>query len=238
LQDRDQRDDVKLTALARIGGGAWVFRAESEESPRELLARVGHVPLPHYIRGGNMVDKDLQSYQTVYAVNDGAVAAPTAGLHFTEPLLKKLKEQGVGFARVTLHVGLGTFSPIKSDFIEDHEMHAEMGSVEQEAVDSMRQTRAQGGRVIGVGTTSMRVLETAARSGELDCWEGETNLYIRPPFDFHAVDGLLTNFHFPRTTLLVLVRTFGGDELIKRAYEEAIAERYRLFSYGDAMLIV
>lgn len=238
LQDREQRDDIKLTALARLGGGAWVFRPESDESPREIMTRVGNVPLPHYIRGGNMVDKDLQSYQTVFAVNEGAVAAPTAGLHFTDALLKTLKERGVGFARVTLHVGLGTFSPIKSEHIEDHEMHAEIGSVEQEAVDTLKETRANGGRVIAVGTTSMRVLETAARSGTLEPWEGETNLYIRPPFDFHAVDGLMTNFHFPRTTLLVLARTFGGDELIRRAYKEAIAERYRLFSYGDAMMIV
>jgi S-adenosylmethionine:tRNA ribosyltransferase-isomerase len=166
------------------------------------------------------------------------VAAPTAGLHFTSLLLKRLEERGVRTARLTLHVGLGTFRPIEAARLEDHAMHAEWGEIGPEAVATIRAARRVGGRAVAVGTTSVRVLETAAASGEFAAWRGETQLFIRPGYEFRAIDGMITNFHLPRSTLLVLVRTFGGDELICAAYEEAVRESYRFYSYGDAMLIL
>lgn len=247
LQDRQGKEDTTLTLLARIDGG-WVAAIDSGEQPVELMKRVGRVPLPHYIRGGNMVDSDVDSYQTVFAEFDGAVAAPTAGLHFTKELLRQVSQKGVDFCRLTLHVGLGTFRPIKADYIADHQMHAEWGRLNEHAAEKLKGVREKGGRIIAVGTTSVRVLETAAHQDDasdsseatrqIRAWEGETSMYIYPPHQFLGLDALMTNFHFPKTSLLVLVRTFGGDELIKRAYEEAIEEEYRFFSYGDAMLIV
>ena len=185
-----------------------------------------------------MIDADREHYQTVYAQVPGAVAAPTAGLHFTATLLERLAEQGVELCALTLHVGPGTFRPITADSLGTHRMHSEWGRVTQDSVDRINACRRRGGRVVAVGTTSVRVLETAAAGGELKPFVGHTDLFIRPPYQFRAVDVLLTNFHLPRTTLLVLVRTFGGDELIRRAYEEAIREQYRFYSYGDAMLIL
>jgi S-adenosylmethionine:tRNA ribosyltransferase-isomerase len=199
---------------------------------------VGRVPLPPYIRKGEMVESDREHYQTVYARNPGAVAAPTAGLHFTDALLRRLEAQGVTLARLTLHVGLGTFRPITAATLAEHQMHSEWGSIAQESVDAIAACRGRGGRIVAVGTTSVRVLETAAADGTLRPFTGRTDLFIRPPYQFRAVDAMLTNFHLPRTTLLVLVRTFGGDALMRRAYEEAIREEYRFYSYGDAMLIV
>lgn len=237
LQDRQGVDRLKLTLLAKLDGGEWVAKPDSDESDFETLTRVGRVPLPNYIRSGNMVDADLQNYQTVFAKHPGAVAAPTAGLHLTKGLIKRLLDREVLIANVTLHVGIGTFRPVNDDVITDHTMHFERGSINQSSVDRILDAKRAGGRVIAVGTTSMRVLETAAQGGTLEPWSGETDLFIRPGFNFHAADGLLTNFHLPRSTLLVLVRTFGGDELVKRAYQEAIAEEYRFYSYGDAMLI-
>jgi len=203
-----------------------------------VLTRVGRVPLPHYIRGGQMVDSDLDRYQTVFARKPGAVAAPTAGLHFTEPLLRKIESRGVRFTAVTLHVGLGTFRPIKADSADEHEMHAEWCEVTPEAAEALASTRAAGGRLLAVGTTSVRTLETAARGGRIESWSGPSDLFIRPPHEFQAVDALLTNFHFPRTTLLLLVQALGGVDLVREAYHEAVRERYRFYSYGDAMLIV
>jgi len=238
LQDCRARDALIFRLLTPVEHGTWIGRPESDEPALELLERVGRVPLPPYIRSGEMVDSDRVSYQTVYAEAAGAVAAPTAGLHFTTALLATLQARGIRLARVTLHVGPGTFRPIKSDRLADHPMHSEWGRIDQPAVDMIDERRRGGGRIIAVGTTTMRVLETAARPGRLCPWSGETNLFIRPPFQFQACDALLTNFHLPRSTLLVLVRTFGGDELIRCAYEEAVREQYRFFSYGDAMLIV
>lgn len=238
LQDRNLNDDVKLVMLARLGGGAWVTRAETDEAPDDLLARIGRVPLPHYIRGGHMVDEDISRYQTIYASQSGSVAAPTAGLHFTEELFQQLRDKGTSFVAVTLHVGMGTFAPIKVEAIEDHTMHSEWARLDDDAMQRIAASKEQGGRVIAVGSTSARTLESAAAEGSLQAWEGETDLFIRPGYQFQAVDALLTNFHLPKTSLLVMVRTFGGDELIKQAYKEAIAERYRFFSYGDAMLIL
>jgi S-adenosylmethionine:tRNA ribosyltransferase-isomerase len=197
-----------------------------------------------------MVDADVVNYQTVFARVPGAVAAPTAGLHFTKELLRSLTERGIECSAVTLHVGLGTFRPISAPTLDEHRMHRETGELTATAAAEINATRRDGGRIIAVGTTVMRVLETAVRSqGEnaiemvndralIPAWRGETELFIRPPFEFQAVDALLTNFHFPRTTLLVLAGTFGGRELIEHAYREAIREEYRFYSYGDAMLIV
>ena len=174
----------------------------------------------------------------MFAKTPGAVAAPTAGLHFSDDLLKRLQAAGVFVARVTLHVGLDTFRPITAETVGEHQMHSEWCRITPEAVATIEKSKAAGGRTVAVGTTSVRVLESAAQAGQLAPWEGPSNLFIYPPYQFRAVDSLLTNFHLPRTTLLVLARTFGGDELIRRAYEEAIREEYRFYSYGDAMLIL
>jgi S-adenosylmethionine:tRNA ribosyltransferase-isomerase len=232
------QDDIQLRLLQKWEEGAWVARPETPEATFSLLERVGRVPLPHYIRGGRMTETDRRQYQTVFAAKPGAVAAPTAGLHFTQDLLDQLDRARVERCCVTLHVGLGTFRPIKAASLAEHRMHTEWGQIGPEAVARIHRARAAGGRVVAVGTTAVRVLETAARDGELRPWTGETDLFIRPPYRFLAVEALLTNFHLPRSTLLVLVRTFGGDELMRAAYQEAIREEYRFYSYGDAMLIL
>ncbi|MEW4561617.1 tRNA preQ1(34) S-adenosylmethionine ribosyltransferase-isomerase QueA [Bremerella sp. JC770] len=238
LENREAREDTELELLANLGGGQWAVKPLTEESPFDVLERVGRVPLPHYIRGGEMMPEDWKDYQTVFAENPGAVAAPTAGLHFTHELLNKVSAQGVDRQFVTLHVGMGTFRPIGVENIDQHEMHFEYGEINQATVDRLNEVKAKGGRLVSVGTTATRVLETAAASGTLEPWMGKTNLFIRPPYEFKAVDVLLTNFHLPKSTLLILVRTFGGDELLRRAYREAINEEYRFYSYGDAMLIL
>jgi S-adenosylmethionine:tRNA ribosyltransferase-isomerase len=238
LVDDRLREVFSLRLVLKEPSGAWIGRPLAAGTAVELLERVGRVPLPPYIRGGEMVEADRQRYQTVYALSPGAVAAPTAGLHFTDELLDELTSAGVRQARVTLHVGLDTFRPVTVCDIGEHAIHSEWCRITPQAVDTIRQSKSAGGRTVAVGTTSVRVLETAARGGQLEAFEGPTDLFIRPPYQFRAVDALLTNFHLPRTTLLVLVRTFGGDELMKRAYAEAIREEYRFYSYGDAMLIV
>jgi S-adenosylmethionine:tRNA ribosyltransferase-isomerase len=231
-------EDVRLELAVKEADGTWIARPLAAEDAYALLDRVGRVPLPPYIRRGKMVDSDRQQYQTVYAQVPGAVAAPTAGLHFTTTLLQRLVEQGVELCALTLHIGPGTFRPIASDTLAQHHMHTEWGRLKQESVDRILACRRRGGRVVAVGTTAVRLLETAATDGQLKPFAGYTGLFIRPPYKFRIVDALLTNFHLPRTTLLVLVRTFGGDELIRRAYDEAIREQYRFYSYGDAMLII
>jgi len=231
-------EDIRLTLATKQPDGTWIVRPDSVEEAYALLERVGRVPLPPYIRKGEMIETDRVNYQTVYAQEPGAVAAPTAGLHFTEVLLQRLEQQGVAICRLTLHVGPGTFRPITTGSLAEHEMHSEWGKVGIEAIERISACRKRGGRVMAVGTTSMRLLETAAAGATLEPFCGHTDLFIRPPYRFRAIDALLTNFHLPKTTLLVLVRTFGGDELIRRAYEEAISEEYRFYSYGDAMLIV
>jgi len=230
--------DVTLRLIQLLPGGVWLAEPETDEPTFDLLERVGRVPLPHYIRGGEMTEDDRHAYQTVYARHAGSVAAPTAGLHFSQALLARLEQSGVRICRLLLHVGLDTFRPIAVETLSEHAMHSERGEIDLAAVETIRAARAAGGRIVAVGTTSVRVLETAAQSGQLQPWSGSTSLFIRPPYQFRVVDALMTNFHLPRTTLLVLVRTFGGDELVMRAYEEAIRERYRFYSYGDAMLIV
>jgi S-adenosylmethionine:tRNA ribosyltransferase-isomerase len=237
LLDTAGRDDLRLELAAKQSDGSWIARPDACDEPLALLDRVGRVPLPPYIRKGEMIESDRQHYQTVYARHPGAVAAPTAGLHFTEALLARLEKRRIALCRLTLHVGPGTFRPITASLAE-HKLDAEGGTLGPEAVAEILACRGRGGRVVAVGTTSVRLLETAAADGTLKPFTGLTDLFIRPPCRFRAVDALLTNFHLPRTTLLVLVQTFGGDELVRRAYEEAICQQYRFYSYGDAMLIL
>jgi S-adenosylmethionine:tRNA ribosyltransferase-isomerase len=232
------QEDVTLRLGVKQADGSWIVRPPGGEEPFALLERVGRVPLPPYIRKGEMEPSDRQNYQTVFARWPGAIAAPTAGLHFTQPLLRRLGEKGIAICALTLHIGRGTFRPLATESLAEHRLDAEWGSISPEIVERIAGCRRRGGRVVAVGTTSVRLLETAAADGSLKAMTGYTDLFIRPPYQFQIVNALLTNFHLPRTSLLVLVRTFGGDALIMRAYEEAIREEYRFYSYGDAMLIL
>jgi S-adenosylmethionine:tRNA ribosyltransferase-isomerase len=202
----------------------------------ELIERHGRLPLPPYIEH-DADEFDEQRYQTVYAKQPGAVAAPTAGLHFDQPLLDLLAEKGVRSAYVTLHVGAGTFQPVRSENLAEHKMHTEWYTIPQQTVDAVRAARAAGRSVIAVGTTSMRALESASQSGELRAGSADTSLFIMPGYVFKTVDRLITNFHLPKSTLLMLVSAFAGYRRIRAAYAHAIAQRYRFFSYGDAMLL-
>jgi S-adenosylmethionine:tRNA ribosyltransferase-isomerase len=240
LVDREGRDAEPLELLDRGPGGTWLARPDAREPFTAILDRVGRVPLPGYIRGGRAEQDDVERYQTVFARQAGSAAAPTAGLHFTPALLAALAARGIGRAEVTLHVGLDTFRPITAARIDDHPMHTEWCDCPAATVAAIQETKRRGGRVVAIGTTSVRTLETAAAksaSGALSPWSGPTDLFIRPGFSFRVVDCLLTNFHMPRTTLMVLVSVFASRDLIRRGYEEAIRERYRFLSYGDAMLI-
>jgi len=202
------------------------------------LERVGHVPLPPYIKRRDE-PLDRERYQTIFATQEGSIAAPTAGLHFTESHVQALKAKGLGVASITLHVGVGTFMPVRVREIDEHQMEEEWIRVPEEAVADVEQTREQGGRVIAVGTTTTRALESFSDSrGRLRAGSDTSSLFIRPPYRFRVIDGLITNFHLPKSTLLMLVCAFAGRDLIMRAYEEAVRERYRFYSYGDAMLIV
>mgnify|MGYP000594557765 FL=1 len=201
----------------------------------EILDQLGEMPLPPYITHKL---KDKNRYQTVYAKNEGSAAAPTAGLHFTPELLEKVKEKGVNIAHVTLHVGLGTFRPVKVDDVEKHHMHSEFYIVEEDQAKLINDTKKNGGRVISVGTTSCRTLESATgEDGIVKAGSGWTEIFIYPGYKFKAIDGLITNFHLPESTLLMLVSALAGKEHIMAAYEEAVKERYRFFSFGDAMMI-
>lgn len=201
----------------------------------EVLDRLGQMPLPPYIHH-QLADKNR--YQTVYAKHDGSAAAPTAGLHFTPKLLEEIRKSGVKIAEVTLHVGLGTFRPVKADRVEDHDMHSEYYVVGQEAADTINRARANGGRIIAVGTTSTRTLESVAEAdGTIPVKSGWTKIFIYPGYQFKAIDGLITNFHLPQSTLLMLVSALAGRDHILKAYREAVEEKYRFFSFGDAMFI-
>ena len=207
----------------------------------EVLDRLGQLPLPPYIEHTPTADDETR-YQTVYASEPGAVAAPTAGLHFDNAMLAALREQGVRTTQVTLHVGAGTFQPVRAENVAEHKMHSERYTVPQATVDAIRDTRARGGRVVAVGTTSLRALEAAAQmaaaqSGQLAAGSDETDIFITPGYRFHVVDTLITNFHLPKSTLLMLVSAFAGVETIRAAYAHAIRQRYRFFSYGDAMFL-
>ncbi len=214
----------------------FLLRQSSDKSWLELLEQFGHVPLPPYIQRADEVS-DRERYQTVYAQIPGAVAAPTAGLHFDRAMIDRLATRGVNTAFITLHVGAGTFQPVRGDDIDKHVMHAERVQVPQPVCDAIAQTRAAEKRVIAVGTTVVRSLEAAAASGQLLPLAGESSLFIKPGFKFRVVDAMITNFHLPKSTLLMLVSAFAGARTIRRAYTHAIAKHYRFFSYGDAMLI-
>lgn len=252
-----RRDELILELVRRGDEGVWFVRTLGPQTAagagdsdrgasgcfdvsaetRRLLERFGTMPLPPYIRR-DVEPSDWERYQTTYAERAGSVAAPTAGLHFTPSLFAALAERGMRRTFVTLHVGLGTFRPITVDGLDEHEMHSEICEITEETVRTIEQARKTGGRCVAVGTTTVRTLETAARSSRLQPFRGATYLFIRPPFTFHAVDALFTNFHLPRSTLLVLVSAFAGRDLVREAYRVAVRERYRFYSYGDAMLIL
>ncbi|MBC7765488.1 MAG: tRNA preQ1(34) S-adenosylmethionine ribosyltransferase-isomerase QueA [Hyphomonadaceae bacterium] len=226
---------LKAEILGIGEGGVRIAQFEFEGIFEQVLDRLGEIPLPHYITE-KLADKDR--YQTVYAKHDGSVAAPTAGLHFTDETLDKLRAKGVDTAFVTLHVGLGTFRPVKVQKITEHKMHAEYFVLPQETVDKLNKTKKQGGRVVCVGTTSCRVLETAAQKGlPFEACSGATDIFIYPGYTFKAVDALITNFHLPESTLLMLVSALMGHERMQEVYAEAVKEKYRFFSFGDAMFI-
>jgi S-adenosylmethionine:tRNA ribosyltransferase-isomerase len=229
---------LTLTLIERDADGVWTANPSSREPAVDLLRRFGTVPLPPYIGRKRGTDSDWRRYQTTYARRPGAVAAPTAGLHFTPELLAACTTRGIEQSFVTLHVGMGTFRPIAVERLSEHVMHHEWCEISDATCRQLSETRHQGGRVVAVGTTSVRTLETASRDGSFQPWSGATNLFIRPPYEFHGVDCLLTNFHLPRSTLLVLVSALAGLDLIRLAYETAVRERYRFYSYGDSMLIL
>lgn len=254
IQDRNGREGMQLQVIARTDDGNLLVKPQlpphyvpregvefsDQSTPVQWLQLFGRVPIPPYIRNGQMVDADLEHYQTVYAKQAGSVAAPTAGLHFTNRLLERLRHAGVTTEELTLHVGVGTFRPIQVERLDDHQMHTEWGCIEDDVAERINQRRLAGGRCVAIGTTSVRVLESAA--ARHDCklagWTGQTDLFIRPPYQFQVVDALLTNFHLPRSSLLVLVSAFAGQSLTMKAYQSAIAQEYRFYSYGDAMLIL
>ena len=237
----DPESDVSDSALRVLGREGALFVLEPETGTlKDMMRRYGHMPLPPYIERGD-TDEDRDRYQTLYGSRDGAVAAPTAGLHFDQALLEQLDAAGVAKTEVTLHVGAGTFQPVRAERIEDHTMHSEYIEVDQTCCDAVAACQARGGRVIGVGTTAVRSLESAARlSGEtkpLKPFSGDTDIFLYPGIDFHVVDALITNFHLPESTLIMLVSAFAGTDTIRHAYRTAIENRYRFFSYGDAMFL-
>jgi S-adenosylmethionine:tRNA ribosyltransferase-isomerase len=214
----------------------FLLRIDSQISVMELLEQYGAMPLPPYIEhaAGNI---DEERYQTVYARAPGAVAAPTAGLHFDHAMLDLLPQHGIKLAYVTLHVGAGTFQPVRADNIAEHKMHSELYSVPEQTVAAIKAAQLRGNKVTAIGTTALRALESAAQSGELQSGYGETSIFITPGYHFNVVERLLTNFHLPKSTLLMLISAFAGTANVQQAYQHAIAQRYRFFSYGDAMLI-
>ena len=229
-------DAFDAEVLGRGGPDGSLFHLRFPQDPLTLLARHGHVPLPPYIHHADGAD-DEQRYQTIFADRPGAVAAPTAALHFDEGTMAALQARGVGHTRVTLHVGAGTFQPVRTERLADHTMHSEWFEVGADAVQAIATTRAAGGRIVAVGTTALRALESAARSGTLVASSGETDIFITPGFHFNVVDTLLTNFHLPRSTLMMLVSALAGHDHVMALYRHAVEARYRFFSYGDAMLL-
>ncbi|GAA3872417.1 tRNA preQ1(34) S-adenosylmethionine ribosyltransferase-isomerase QueA [Celeribacter arenosi] len=232
-------DDLSATLLGKEDGQALLSFSLSGEDFDRALAEAGSMPLPPYIEAIRKADaQDREDYQTIWARNAGAVAAPTASLHFDEPLLARLREKGVDFSYVTLHVGAGTFLPVKVDNVDDHKMHAEWGEVTDTAVAEIAATKRAGGRVIPVGTTALRLIESAAAGGEIAPFLGETDIFIKPGYQFRVADALMTNFHLPKSTLMMLVSALMGRDRIREVYDHAIAARYRFFSYGDASLLL
>ena len=232
-------DALSADLVSREDGQARLSFNLTGDDFDAAIAEVGAMPLPPYIAAKRAADEqDKTDYQTQWARNSGAVAAPTASLHFDQDLLDALAQMGVTFTFVTLHVGAGTFLPVKVDDIKDHKMHAELGHVSQQAADEINATKKGGGRVIPVGTTALRLIESAAREGVLNSWEGPTDIFITPGFEFQIADALMTNFHLPKSTLMMLVSALMGSERIKQIYAHAISSNYRFFSYGDASLLM
>jgi len=232
-QSNDAPITVTVLGRAGLGGSHDFYEITFSENAMSVLETYGELPLPPYISHAPN-EEDAKRYQTVMAKNPGAVAAPTAGLHFDELILNNLRERGVGQAAITLHVGAGTFTPVRNEDLALHQMHHEWYSIPQKTLQAIQETKERGGKIIAVGTTSIRSLESYAITHQL---EGETNLFITPGFQFQLVDALITNFHLPKSTLLMLVSAFAGVEQIRHAYQHAIQERYRFFSYGDAMFL-
>lgn len=227
--------------VQRLEQGRWLLKVNHNAGPEAILGRIGYAPLPPYIKRSDdkkLAEMDKLRYQTVYARCPGAVAAPTAGLHFTNELIEKLKDSGICLAYLTLHVGLGTFQPITSQMLQQHKMHAEWFRLDETAAGTINRAKQQKGRVIAVGTTSVRTLETVAEGSRVRPAGGQTQLFIQPGYKYKIVDAMITNFHLPKTTLLALVAAFAGLENILAAYGHAIEQKYRFYSYGDAMLII
>jgi S-adenosylmethionine:tRNA ribosyltransferase-isomerase len=230
---------LRLCLIGKTPAGRWLAQPSETGTPAELLSRYGRVPLPPYIRKGRARPEDRERYQTVYAKRTGAVAAPTAGLHFSQIVFEALKQRGIDWTFLTLHVGPGTFQPVKVENVAEHRVESEWAELPSAAAEAINACKARGRRVIAVGTTAVRVLETAGRNGlPLAAWSGDTDLTIHPPFDFRVVDALVTNFHLPRSSLLLLVAAFTGLDSMRQAYRIAVEKEYRFYSYGDAMLIL
>ena len=232
--------NLSAEVLSKSTDGNKIRFSLSGDAFDKELTRLGQIPLPPYIASKRAADaQDLDDYQTVFAQNMGAVAAPTASLHFDESLLHNLSRMGVCFTKVTLHVGAGTFLPVKTDDISKHKMHAEWGQISEAAASQIAQTKSEGGRIIPVGTTALRLLESvAAKTGSIAPWVGDTNIFIKPGFKFSVADGLITNFHLPKSTLMMLVSAFMGVDRMKKIYGHAIDQNYRFFSYGDSSLLL
>lgn len=228
--------DYRFNVTGRDNDLFLIELIDSEENILAVLEKIGQMPLPPYMER-EAVDSDNERYQTVYAKHDGSVAAPTAGLHFDDQVLQALTDKGVSFAYVTLHVGAGTFQPVKVEDITSHHMHAEYIDVSENVCQQVKACHERGGRVVAVGTTSVRSLESAAAGGVLKPMQGDTDIFIYPGFEFKVVDALITNFHLPKSTLLMLISAFAGYEQTMAAYQQAVAQQYRFFSYGDAMFI-
>jgi S-adenosylmethionine:tRNA ribosyltransferase-isomerase len=241
LKNRQKADFCKAVLLEKLEQGKCRIQIKDDMDALTVLGEIGFPPLPPYIKRDDdpeVAARDEQRYQTVYARRIGAVAAPTAGLHFTETLIEQLKQAGVKFAFITLHVGAGTFKPVTEDDLEDHQIHEEWFSIDRENAEIINAAKNEGGRIIPVGTTSTRVLETVAVESRIEAASGTTDLFITPGYKFRMVDAMITNFHLPKSTLLALVAAFAGLEKILAAYNHAIEQRYRFYSYGDAMLII
>jgi S-adenosylmethionine:tRNA ribosyltransferase-isomerase len=241
LRDKQQRDFCAAELVSKSGQGRYLLKLTADVDSQALLERIGLPPLPPYIKRGNdaeQAERDRLRYQTVYARRAGAVAAPTAGLHFTKGLLEQLRRAGIHFAFITLHVGAGTFKPITTESLEEHQMEQERFTIDAENAGIINTAREKSGRIIAVGTTAVRALETAAAGRCAKAVSGQTRLFIQPGYRFKLIDAMVTNFHLPRSTLLALVGAFAGLDVVLGAYRHAVEQRYRFYSYGDAMLIL
>lgn len=241
LKDKTKNDFCEAEILDKMGEGKCLLRIKTDANAETALEKIGFPPLPPYIKRSDDLSQaaiDKLRYQTVYAQYSGSVAAPTAGLHFTDELIKQLKQNGIRFAYITLHVGEGTFKPITTDNIEEHKIHQERFSIDEENAQLINAVKEKGGRIIAVGTTSVRALETIASGSKVKAATSATSLFIKPGYTFKAVDAMITNFHLPKSTLLALVAAFAGLQNILTAYQHAVEQRYRFYSYGDAMLII